>query len=190
MPSFVQRWIDAICGVYSGVSWAATPARVSWGAGEPYESSTHPVSGRPPDGEWRGVDAQEFEVASIKANPQGYIDLGGGARLLSGRIRWQTVAHLTSRATQFLRRAHAAVSRATSVMKQGLCWTATGLLLGIAGGIAATFALSRVLRGVAVVDPFALIITPLLLATTAALACLIPGRRAGRVDPLTALREQ
>lgn len=76
------------------------------------------------------------------------------------------------------------------VMKQGLSWTAPGLLLGIATGLAATFGLSRVLRGVAIVDPFALVITPLLLATTAALACLIPGRRAARVDPLTALREQ
>jgi ABC-type antimicrobial peptide transport system permease subunit len=76
------------------------------------------------------------------------------------------------------------------VMRQGLSWTAPGLLLGIAAGLAATFGLSRVLRGVAIVDPFALVITPLLLATTAAVACLIPGRRAARVDPLTALREQ
>ena len=76
------------------------------------------------------------------------------------------------------------------VMRQGLSWTAPGLLLGIAAGVAATFGLSRVLRGIAILDPFALVITPLLLATTAALACLIPGRRAARVDPLTALREQ
>ena len=76
------------------------------------------------------------------------------------------------------------------VMRQGLSWTAPGLLLGIAAGVAATFGLSRVLRGIVIVDPFALVITPLLLATTAALACLIPGRRAARVDPLTALREQ
>ena len=76
------------------------------------------------------------------------------------------------------------------VMTQGLSWTAPGLLLGVAGGLAATFGLSRVLRGIVIVDPFALVITPLLLATTAALACLIPGRRAARVDPLTALKEE
>jgi len=75
------------------------------------------------------------------------------------------------------------------VMKQGLRWTAPGLLLGIAAGLAATFGLSRVLRGIAIVDPLALVIAPLLLAATAALACLIPGRRAARVDPLTALKQ-
>jgi uncharacterized protein (TIGR03435 family) len=37
------------------------------------------------------VGAQQFEVASIRENKQGYIDLGGGARVLSGRTRCQTV---------------------------------------------------------------------------------------------------
>jgi predicted permease len=76
------------------------------------------------------------------------------------------------------------------VVRQGLWWTAPGLALGLAGGLAATFGLSRFLRGVAVADPLALVTTPLLLGTTAALACLIPGRRASRVDPLTALRQE
>jgi predicted permease len=76
------------------------------------------------------------------------------------------------------------------VMRQGLSWTGPGLVLGIAAGVAATFGLSRVLRGIAIVDPYALVITPLLLATMAALACLIPGRRAARIDPLTALKEE
>jgi uncharacterized protein (TIGR03435 family) len=34
---------------------------------------------------------QSFEVASIKPNTQGYIDLGGGARLLSGATRCRAV---------------------------------------------------------------------------------------------------
>jgi ABC-type antimicrobial peptide transport system permease subunit len=76
------------------------------------------------------------------------------------------------------------------VVKQGLSWTAPGLALGLAGGLVATFGLSRVLRGVASVDLLALVVIPLLLGTTAALASLIPGWRARRVDPLTALREE
>jgi predicted permease len=76
------------------------------------------------------------------------------------------------------------------VVKQGLSWTTPGLALGLAGGLAATFGLSRFLRGVAIADPMALVMTPLLLGTTAALACLIPAWRASRVNPLTALREE
>jgi putative ABC transport system permease protein len=76
------------------------------------------------------------------------------------------------------------------IVMQGMSWTAPGLALGLVGGLAATFGLSRVLRGITVLDPVALVLTPLLLGATAALACFVPGRRAGRVDPLTALRDE
>ena len=75
-----------------------------------------------------------------------------------------------------------------TVLGQGLKWTAPGLVLGLALGMASTFGLSRALRGVAVLDPVAFLVTPVLLAAVAAVACLVPALRASRVDPLVALQ--
>jgi len=73
----------------------------------------------------------------------------------------------------------------------------TGLRLvcaGIAVGIALTLTLGRVigteLVGVKVYDPVTLAATSLLLTITAAVACLVPARRAARVDPVVSLRYQ
>jgi predicted permease len=74
------------------------------------------------------------------------------------------------------------------VLGQGLKWTAPGLALGLTFGALATFGLSRALRGIAVLDPVAFLVTPVLLAAVTALACLVPARRASRVDPLVTLR--
>jgi putative ABC transport system permease protein len=74
------------------------------------------------------------------------------------------------------------------VLKKGMGLT----LLGIAVGIAASFALTRLMSsllfGVKAFDPLTFVAVPVLLAAVALLACWIPARRATKVDPMIALR--
>jgi predicted permease len=65
-------------------------------------------------------------------------------------------------------------------------------LVGVAIGIAAALALTRVIRsllyGIEPGDPLTLLGVSLLLVATALFACWLPARRASRVDPMVALR--
>jgi putative ABC transport system permease protein len=68
------------------------------------------------------------------------------------------------------------------------------VLAGIAVGLAASFALTRLIEsllfGVSATDTATFIVLPLVMAALAALACYIPARRAARVDPMHALRHE
>ena len=65
-----------------------------------------------------------------------------------------------------------------------------GLAAGIAAALAATRLVSGLLYGLKPTDPLTLLLAAALLATVAALAGYLPARRASRLDPMTALREE
>ena len=76
------------------------------------------------------------------------------------------------------------------VLREGLATAAVGALAGCAGAFFVSRAMRGMWNGAARLEPatFAAMVAALFLA--AALACVVPARRAASVDPLTALRDE
>lgn len=75
------------------------------------------------------------------------------------------------------------------VLRQGMRLTAIGAAIGLVLSLAASQLLSSMLVGVSARDPEVYIVVPLTLAAISLLACYVPARRAARIDPLRALRQ-
>jgi putative ABC transport system permease protein len=73
------------------------------------------------------------------------------------------------------------------VFGQGARTLAIGLVFGLGGSLALTRILKSVLVQVSPADPATLVTATLVLSAAAAFGCLIPARRAMRVDPIVAL---
>jgi putative ABC transport system permease protein len=102
------------------------------------------------------------------------------------------IAHATAQRTQEIgiRMALGADGRAIlrMVLVGGLRIAATGLALGVVGALALTQVLSGLLFGVGARDPLTFVVVPATLLVVALAACVIPARRAMRVEPVIALR--
>ena len=76
------------------------------------------------------------------------------------------------------------------VVRQGMTMTLIGLALGLVGVVALSRVMVGMLYGVSPTDPLTFTGVSIVLLIVALLACLIPARRATRVDPIVALRSE
>jgi len=74
------------------------------------------------------------------------------------------------------------------VLKNSMTLVFIGTVIGLAGAYAVTRVMSHLLFQVTATDLATFAAVPLILLTVALIACLIPARRATKVDPLVALR--
>jgi ABC-type antimicrobial peptide transport system permease subunit len=76
------------------------------------------------------------------------------------------------------------------IIVRGMALAAIGIVLGFGGALSLTRLMKGLLFGVGTTDPLTFAAVALLLASTALAACLVPGWRAMRVDPVIALRTE
>src|SRR6185295_12700754 len=77
-----------------------------------------------------------------------------------------------------------------AVLRQAMLLTAVGVVVGIVGALVLTRTIKSLLFEVSATDPLVFTAIPVLLVIVSLVACYTPARRATKVDPLVALRDE
>ncbi|HTS77987.1 MAG TPA: ABC transporter permease [Bryobacteraceae bacterium] len=107
---------------------------------------------------------------------------------------YAVIAHSVNQRTQEIGLRMALGASAERILRlifvQGLRQILIGLTIGVAAAIGLTRVLTTILVNVSPRDPATLMIVSLVLIAAAFLGCLLPARRAMKVDPVVALRHE
>jgi len=118
----------------------------------------------------------------------------GVAALLAALGLYGVLAHAVMQQRREIGIRMALGARSSDVLSHILRSAFSMLIVGLAGGLAGAFALTRVLKGllfqVSALDPVALAVACVLMTLVGILAALIPASRAARVDPMRVLRDE
>jgi ABC-type antimicrobial peptide transport system permease subunit len=137
-------------------------------------------------------------MARAMMGPRLSASVAGPAGLLAALIAaiglYGVMAYSVSRRTQEIgiRVAIGATPRAVLrlVARQGLLLAGIGIVIGLVVAFLSSNLVSILLFGVTPTDPIVFVGVPILLAVVAAVASYIPARKALRIDPLVALRQE
>ena len=114
------------------------------------------------------------------------------ALLLSAVGLYSVMAYIVSQRTREVGIRMALGAKRADVLRlitsEGMKMAAIGVVIGFVLSLALARVLSSVLIGVSSYDVTTFILVPMLLAVVAFVACLVPARRATKVNPLVALR--
>jgi putative ABC transport system permease protein len=136
----------------------------------------------------RAATAQERAVATLTSM------LGALALLLATIGIYGVMAYaITQRTREIGLRMALGAQRADVirlVIGQGMLLVLIGVVIGLAASFALTRLLDSLLFGVRPTDPLTFVGIAVLLAVAAMIACWIPARQAAKVDPLTALHHE
>jgi predicted permease len=140
------------------------------------------------------AESLAFSSWSNGVNAALFLMFAAIALLLAAVGLYAVIAHSVSRRTQEIGIRMAIGATAADirqlVFKQGMLPLGLGLAIGLVASLAVNKILKAELVQVSPADPVALLIASAVLILAAMLGCLIPARRAMRVDPVVALRHE
>ena len=136
----------------------------------------------------------DLALASRRASLTLALFFGGLALFLSGIGIYGVLAYLVTQRRREIGIRTALGCTASGVVKlivrEALWLLGAGLVVGVVGSVALRSVVAGQLYGVKALDPAVMASAILTLAVAGLFACVLPARRATRVDPVTVLREQ
>jgi predicted permease len=123
-----------------------------------------------------------------------FMMFGGLALVLAAVGVYGVLAYSVGERTQEIGVRMALGARAADVLRMvvggGMLLVCTGGALGALSSLLLTRVLNSQLHGVSATDPITFVISLAVLTAVASLACYFPARRATRIDPIAALRDE